>query len=130
MQGSPSYFPLSLACRTGGWAPGIMEATSCGCLQRDMKTPRERFLSREQRFRGVQSRDQREKDRRSSAAGQFCLDGDVQVGLMHPPAGVRRAVPALQRDGTHVVAFFVVENLEKGRREVGAYLGGRPAEVD
>src|SRR4051794_40223425 len=66
---------------------------------------------------------------RSGAAGQLGLDGNVQVGLVQPAAGVRRPVPALQGDGADVVAFLVVEDLEKRLGEVGADLGGGATEV-
>src|SRR5579875_3425433 len=52
--------------------------------------------------------------RASRAAGQFCLDGDSEVGLMHPTAGVRSAVPALQRNRTNTITLFVVKDFEEG----------------
>src|SRR5205807_201043 len=66
----------------------------------------------------------------SRAAGQLGPDGDVQISLVEPAAGVGGAVPALQRDGADVVALLVVEDLEVGGDEVVADLLGGAAEVD
>ena len=41
--------------------------------------------------------------------GEFGFDGNDEIGLVHPAAGVGSAVPALQRDRADVVAFFFVE---------------------
>src|SRR5262245_9588619 len=50
----------------------------------------------------------------SSGAAQH-LGGrwDCQIGLVHPAAGIRRAMPALQRNRADVVALLVVENFEE-----------------
>src|SRR5262249_27360140 len=70
------------------------------------------------------------RPRNSRAAGELGLDGDGQIGLVEPAAGVGGAVPALQGDGAHVVAFFLVEDLEERLAEVGPDLRRGAAEVE
>src|SRR5262249_47761958 len=67
---------------------------------------------------------------RSAGAGELGAGGDGQVGLVHPPAGVGGAVPALQRDRADVVALLVVEHFKVRLGEAGAHLGRGAAEVD
>src|SRR5947209_3994018 len=55
--------------------------------------------------------------------------GDIQRCLMNPPAGIRCPVPALERDGTDLIAFLVIENLEERAGKAGTNLGGRTAQV-
>jgi hypothetical protein len=42
---------------------------------------------------------------------------------MHPAPRISGAMPALERDGAHVVAFLVVKHLKKSLGEAGANLG-------
>src|SRR5262249_14485568 len=59
--------------------------------------PRLRRLSRRPAcLSGRQAGSLSPRGSRSGAAGQLGLDGDGQVGLVHPAAGVGGAVPALQ----------------------------------
>src|SRR5262249_42758435 len=53
-----------------------------------------------------------------------------EVGLQEPPPGVRRAVPALQRDAADMLALLVVKHFEEGFDETRANLGRRSAEID
>src|SRR4051794_29939693 len=55
--------------------------------------------------------------------------GHLQVGLVHPAAGVGGAVPALQRHGGDVLAFLVVEQLQERLGVAGADLGRGTAQV-
>src|SRR5207253_2881549 len=57
----------------------------------------------------------------SSAASQFGLDREVEIGLVKPAAGIGGALPALQRDGANVVTLLVIENLEVSLTEVGTH---------
>src|SRR5438067_13001685 len=66
----------------------------------------------------------------SSAAGQLHPYGNVEIGLVHPPAGIGSAVPALQRDGANVVALFVIEHFKEGVLEAGADLSRGAPEVE
>src|SRR5262245_45261392 len=93
--------------------------------EQDTETPRDSGRWGRRLSRGV-----RGPRRRSGALGQLGLDGDVQVGLVEPAAGVGGAVPALEGDRADVLALLVVEDVEVGLREVGADLGGGTAEVD
>src|SRR5205823_2950950 len=72
----------------------------------------------------------RDRGEGSRGAGELGADGDGEVGLMEPAAGVGGALPALQRDGADVVALLVVEQVEVGVGEAAADLGGGPADVE
>src|SRR5262249_44000607 len=61
--------------------------------------------------------------RRSRTAGDLDQAGNGQWRLVHPAAGIRSAMPALQRDGADLLAFLVVEDLEVSLNEAGPHLG-------
>src|SRR6476469_8951796 len=54
--------------------------------------------------------------------------GHLEVGLVHPPAGVGGTVPLLQGDGVHGVALLVLEDFREGFGVPGADLGRGPAQ--
>src|SRR5207245_11007538 len=86
---------------------------------------------------GILSRGDRSEERRprfhelllsrasaSSAARQLHSYGNVEIGLVHPPAGIGSAVPALQRDVANVVPLFLIKHFKEGVLEAGANLRG------
>src|SRR5439155_15612518 len=81
-------------------------------------------------FRGRQKAVSWHGPGQSGAASQNLADeGNIEVGLVEPTAGVRRSVPALQRDRADVVPFFLVENFEKSLLKTGANLGRGSAKI-
>src|SRR5262249_34400532 len=58
----------------------------------------------------------------SSRLRQLGFGGNIQIRLVQPPPGIGSAVPALQRDRAHVLAFFLVQNLEERSIQTAPHL--------
>src|SRR5262249_32097926 len=67
----------------------------------------------------------------SSSTSDFYGAWNSQAGLVDPAAGIGRTMPALQGDGTNVVAFLIIQDFaERGRKAVPHLLRGAADEKE